>query len=302
MKRARPYASPTRLPYRNILSNANSRKPLSLRERLFIIVFEADTRAGRQFDQMLLYAILLSLVVVMLDSVQSISSRHAALFAGLEWLFTGMFTLEYLVRIYCAKRRWRYALSFYGLVDLLAILPTYLALFRPELNALLAVRVLRMLRVFRVFKLNQYLSEVTMLAGALSASRRKIFVFLCVVLMVVMVMGTIMYVVEGPENGFTSIPVSIYWAVTTMTTVGFGDIAPKTDLGRLISSIMMLMGWGTLAVPTGIVTSEMAFHRGKTFTTRVCGECMTEGLGAEDNFCRHCGTRLPAYVKDESAS
>ena len=274
----------------------------TLRERLFTIIFEADTRAGRRFDQWLLSGVLLSVLVVVLDSVEGISQQYAATFATLEWVFTLLFSLEYLTRLYCAKRRWRYALSFYGLVDLLAILPTYLALFVPELDALLAVRILRMLRVFRVFKLTAYVTEVTLLAAALSASRRKIMVFLSVVLMVVMVMGTVMYVIEGPANGYTSIPVSIYWAITTMTTVGFGDIAPKTDLGRFIASLMMLMGWGTLAVPTGIVTSEMAFHRGRTFTTRVCGECMTEGLGAEDNFCRHCGKPLPAYMKDESAS
>ena len=271
----------------------------TLRERLFTVIFEADTRAGRRFDQWLLSVVLLSVLVVVLDSVEGISQQYAATFATLEWVFTLLFSLEYLTRLYCAKRRWRYALSFYGLVDLLAILPTYLALFVPELDALLAVRILRMLRVFRVFKLTAYVTEVTLLAAALSASRRKIMVFLSVVLMVVMVMGTVMYVIEGPANGYTSIPVSIYWAITTMTTVGFGDIAPKTDLGRFIASLMMLMGWGTLAVPTGIVTTELAFsQRRPAPTTRVCGECMTEGLGAADNFCRHCGARLPPYQND----
>ena len=273
-------------------------QPLSLRERLFVIIFEADTRSGRLFDQLLILAILLSLMVIMLDSVEDIAAEHAPVFSALEWFFTGLFSAEYLMRLYAAKRRWRYATSFYGVVDLLAILPTYLALVFPELNALMTVRTLRLLRVFRVFKLTEYLTEVTMLAGALRASQRKIMVFLSVVLMVVMVMGTIMYVIEGPENGFTSIPVSIYWAITTMTTVGFGDIAPKTDLGRFISSIMMLMGWGTLAVPTGIVTTEMAFQRGPRSTTRVCRECMAEGLGTTDNFCRHCGARLFGHMED----
>ena len=274
----------------------------SFRESLFIIIFEADTRLGRLFDQLLILAILLSLIVIMLDSVEDIAKQHTPVFAGLEWFFTVLFSLEYLARLYAAKRRWRYALSFYGIVDLLAILPTYLALVFPELNALMAVRTLRLLRVFRVFKLTEYLSEVTLLAGALSASRRKIMVFLAVVLMVVMVMGTIMYVTEGPENGYTSIPVSIYWAITTMTTVGFGDIAPKTDLGRFISSIMMLMGWGTLAVPTGIVTAEMAFHRETKVTTRVCRECLIEGLGAHDNYCRHCGAPLLDHTRREKTS
>lgn len=283
----------------HLMKATQTDKPLSFRERLFITIFEADTRSGRLFDQLLILAILLSLMVIMLDSVEAIAKQHTAIFAGLEWFFTVLFSLEYLARLYAAKRRWRYALSFYGIVDLLAILPTYLALAFPELSALMAVRTLRLLRVFRVFKLTEYLSEVTLLAGALSASRRKIMVFLTVVLMVVMVMGTIMYVTEGPENGYTSIPVSIYWAITTMTTVGFGDIAPKTDLGRFISSIMMLMGWGTLAVPTGIVTAEMAFHREPKTTTRVCRECMTEGLGASDNYCRHCGARLSDHSQDK---
>ena len=282
-----------------VMKATNTDKPLSFRERLFIIIFEADTRSGRLFDQLLILAILLSLMVIMLDSVEEIAKQHTAIFSSLEWFFTVLFSLEYLARLYAAKRRWRYVLSFYGIVDLLAILPTYLALAFPELNALMAVRTLRLLRVFRVFKLTEYLSEVTLLAGALSASRRKIMVFLTVVLMVVMVMGTIMYVTEGPENGYTSIPVSIYWAITTMTTVGFGDIAPKTDLGRFISSIMMLMGWGTLAVPTGIVTAEMAFHREPKATTRVFRECMTEGLGVTDNYCRHCGARLSDHSQDK---
>lgn len=279
--------------------NRPHKPPSHLKEKLFTIIFEADTRAGRYFDQGLLVAILISLLVVMLDSVDTLAGRYRSLLTSFEWGFTVLFSIEYILRLYCAKSRWRYALSFFGLVDLLAILPTYLALFLPELNALLALRVLRMLRVFRVFKLTAYLSEVAMLATAMRESRRKIMVFLSVVLTVVMVMGTLMYVIEGPTNGFTSIPVSIYWAVTTMTTVGFGDIAPKTDLGRFISSLMMLMGWGTLAVPTGIVTTEMAVTRlGLKPTTRTCGQCLTEGLGAEDIFCRHCGDRLPAYRAD----
>ena len=279
--------------------NTTPPEPIDLKDKLFTVIFEADTRAGRYFDQGLLVAILISLLVVMMDSVDGLAGRYKSFLTSLEWLFTVLFSMEYILRLYCAKNRWKYALSFFGLVDLMAILPTYLALFFPELNAFLAVRVLRMLRVFRVFKLTSYISEVAMLATAMRESRRKILVFLSVVLMVVMVMGTLMYVIEGPANGFTSIPVSIYWAVTTMTTVGFGDIAPKTDLGRFISSLMMLMGWGTLAVPTGIVTTEMAITRlGERATTRTCGQCLTEGLGAEDVFCRNCGDRLPIYRMD----
>ena len=274
-------------------------KPLEgWRLRLYTIIFEADTPAGRLFDRWLIALILLSLVVVVADSVEGLHKYLARPFNVLEWVFTLAFTLEYVARLACVRHPLRYATSFFGIVDLLAILPTYLALLVPELHALIDVRVLRLLRVFRIFKLAAYVSEYQSLGGALVASRRKIMVFLSVVLMIVVVMGTLMYVVEGPTNGFTSIPVSVYWAITTMTTVGFGDITPKTDLGRLIASVMMLMGWGTLAVPTGIVTSEMAAQRLRPqveTTTRTCHECLTEGHAPEARYCMHCGAMLPAY-------
>lgn len=263
------------------------------RLQMYAVIFEADTRAGRLFDQVLIAVILASVAVVMADSVQSISHRFNDWFTVLEWFFTLAFTLEYVARLICVRRPWRYALSFYGVVDLLALLPTYLALLVPEVGALIDVRVLRLLRVFRVFKLTAYVSEYQALGQALRASRRKIMVFLTAVLMIVLVVGTVMYVVEGPENGYTSIPTSVYWAITTMTTVGFGDITPKTDLGRLIASAVMLLGWGTLAVPTGIVTAEMAYARKVSVTTRTCPECLTEGHPLDANYCRHCGTRLP---------
>lgn len=270
-------------------------KPLGgWRLRLYTIIFEADTRAGRRFDQWLIAIILTSIAVVVLDSVHAIGVRYDALFEVLEWCFTIAFTLEYLARLACVRHPLRYALSFFGLVDLLAILPTYLALLVPEVHALIDVRVLRLLRVFRIFKLTAYIAEYQTLGRALSASRRKIMVFLSAVLMIVLIMGTVMYVVEGPGNGFTSIPTSTYWAVTTMTTVGFGDIAPKTDLGRLIASMMMLMGWGILAVPTGIVTAEMAAMRraAPEPSTRTCHECLTEGQTPQARYCFHCGARL----------
>jgi len=270
-------------------------KPLGgWRLRLYTIIFEADTRAGRRFDQWLIAIILTSIAVVVLDSVHAIGVRYDALFEVLEWCFTIAFTLEYLARLACVRHPLRYALSFFGLVDLLAILPTYLALLVPEVHALIDVRVLRLLRVFRIFKLTAYIAEYQTLGRALSASRRKIMVFLSAVLMIVLIMGTVMYVVEGPGNGFTSIPTATYWAVTTMTTVGFGDIAPKTDLGRLIASMMMLMGWGILAVPTGIVTAEMAAMRraAPEPSTRTCHECLTEGQTPEARYCLHCGARL----------
>ena len=272
-------------------------KPLrGWRLQLYTIIFEADTRAGQLFDRWLIALILLSLAVVVADSVTVLQARFERTFDALEWLFTIAFTLEYVARLVCVRHPLRYATSFFGIVDLLAILPTYLALLFPELHALIDVRVLRLLRVFRIFKLTAYVAEYQMLGAALVASRRKILVFLSAVLMAVVVMGTLMYVVEGPANGYTSIPVSIYWAITTLTTVGFGDITPKTDLGRLIASVMMLIGWGTLAVPTGIVTSEMAAQRQRRpATTRTCHECLTEGHAPDARFCMHCGARLPPY-------
>ncbi|WP_397408781.1 ion transporter [Polaromonas sp.] len=275
-------------------------KPLAgWRLRLYTIIFEADTRAGRLFDQALIAVILLSIAVVMADSVQAVHQVYGRFLNGLEWIFTLLFTAEYIARLLCVRRPLQYATSFFGIIDLVAVLPTYLALFFPELHALIDVRVLRLLRVFRIFKLAAYVAEYQFLGRALAASGRKILVFLSAVVMVVLVMGTVMYVVEGPGNGFTSIPTSVYWAISTVTTVGFGDITPKTDLGRLIASFMMLMGWGILAVPTGIVTAEMAAQRRQqlfqTPTTRTCHECLTEGHAADANFCFNCGARLPPY-------
>jgi len=274
-------------------------KPLAgWRLRLYTIIFEADTRAGRWFDQALIAIILASVAVVMVDSVHEISLRfhHELMLA--EGLFTAVFTVEYLARLACVRKPWCYVFSFYGVIDLLALLPTYLALLVPEVGVLVDVRILRLLRVFRVFKLTADLSEYQAIGLALRASQRKIMVFLAAVLMMVLVIGTLMYVVERPANGYTSIPTSVYWAITTMTTVGFGDITPKTDFGRLIASMMMLLGWGTLAVPTGIVTAEMTYARKAPTTTRTCQECLTEGHMPDANFCRHCGARLPDYAHE----
>lgn len=271
------------------------------RLRVYTIIFEADTRAGRWFDQVLIACILLSVAVVMADSVPALGAHYHRAFQVAEWIFTVLFTLEYLARLATVQRPLRYATSFFGTVDLLALLPTYLALLLPGAHALIDVRVLRLLRIFRVFKLSAYVVEYRSLAHALRASRRKIVVFISGVLMIVLVMGTVMYVVEGPENGFTSIPTAVYWAITTMTTVGFGDITPRTELGRFFSSAMMLLGWGTLAVPTGIVTAEMAAQRFSspttlpTPTTRTCHECLTEGHLPEALHCHHCGAHLPPW-------
>ncbi|QSI34591.1 ion transporter [Variovorax sp. RKNM96] len=228
------------------------------RRALFSVIFESESRLGRLFDLILIAVIVTSVVVVILDSVQAIHLRAGHVFGVLEWVFTGLFTLEYIGRLACVKRPLRYATSFYGVIDLLALLPTFLVALAPEFAYLIDVRILRLLRVFRIFKLSRYSVEYRALVSAVAASRRKITVFVGFVMLVVLVMGTLMYVVEGPVHGFTSIPVAIYWAISTMATVGFGDLVPKTDLGRAIASVMMLLGWGVLAVPTGIVTAEMA--------------------------------------------
>ena len=228
---------------------------------LYTIIFEADTRAGRLFDLALIWFILASVAVVVLDSFEALHARWGPLLYALEWFFTLSFTLEYIARLACVRRPSRYARSVFGIIDLIAVLPTWLSLLAPGLHALIDVRLLRLLRLFRILRLAQYVDEYRALGHALLASRRKIFVFLSFVVIVTVVMGTVMYVVEGPANGFANIPVSVYWAISTLTTVGFGDITPKTGLGRTIASLMMLIGWGTLAVPTGIVTAEFTALR-----------------------------------------
>lgn len=269
------------------------------RLRLYTVIFEADTRAGRLFDLVLVAMILSSVAVVVLDSMATVHARHGALLWALEWAFTALFTVEYLARLACVRHPLRYARSPLGIIDLLAVLPTYLAVVVPGLHVLIDVRVLRLLRLFRILKLGAYVAEFGMLGRALAASRRKILVFMAFVMMVVMIMGTLMYVVEGPEHGYTSIPVGVYWAITTMTTVGFGDITPHTDLGRVIASAMMLLGWGTLAVPTGIVSAEFTVQRmGRAPTTRTCHECLSEGHAPSARFCRDCGAPLPPWQHD----
>lgn len=261
------------------------------------VIFGIETPVGRAFDIGLVIAILLSVLVVVLDSVPSIGDRHAGLMRGLEWFFTVLFTIEYAARLATVRDPLRYARSFYGLIDLMSLLPTYISLLIPGTEALLDIRILRLLRVLRIFKLSQYFEEFTRLGEALSASRRKIMVFLAVVLMAVLILGTVMYVVEGPENGYTSIPASMYWAIVTMTTVGYGDITPKSPLGQAIASFMMLLGWGILAVPTGIVTAEMtAQHTGRRNALRAktrCDNCGSRGHDVKARFCKDCGAALP---------
>lgn len=262
------------------------------RRRWFIVIFEADTRRGRLFDVWLLIAISTSVLVVMLDSVPAIGARHGSAFDVLEWGFTLAFTAEYVARLATVERPLRYARSFFGIIDLVSVLPTYLAFFFPELHALIDIRVLRLLRTFRILKLVAYVSEYRFLAAALRDSRRKIFVFLSAVVMIVISLSTLMYVVEGPDNGFTSIPVSVYWGITALTTVGFGDIVPQTGLGRAIASVMMLTGWSILAVPTGIVTAEMTrrtMHEG----ARACPACGTDRHLPQARYCQQCAAPLP---------
>ncbi|MFN2427394.1 MAG: ion transporter [Candidatus Binatia bacterium] len=262
------------------------------RRRLHEIIFEADTPAGRLFDALLLLTILSSIVVVMLDSVAHVHARYSRTLLSLEWIFTGIFTIEYVLRLYSVQRPWRYATSFFGLVDLVAVLPSYLALVLPGAHSLLVIRILRLLRIFRVFKLAGYLSESSELWDAMRRSKRKIFVFLFVVTTIVMVVGAVMYLVEGPKHGFDNIPISIYWAVVTLTTVGYGDISPQTPLGRFLAMIVMLMGYGIIAVPTGIVTAEMTRRVSGPLTTQSCPVCAAEGHDHDAVFCRKCGSRL----------
>ncbi|HEV7816589.1 MAG TPA: ion transporter [Janthinobacterium sp.] len=264
-----------------------------LRQRFYAVIFESDTRAGHLFDLGLIAAILLSVTVVVLTSVAQVAQHYGAELTALEWLFTLLFTVEYIARLCSVRHPWRYAGSFFGVIDLLAILPTIIALVVPGALVLLDVRILRLLRMFRILKLTSYVEEYGVLGRALLASRRKILIFLSVVMIIVFLLGTVMYAVEGPVHGFTSIPTAVYWAVSTVTTVGFGDITPKTGAGRTISSLIMLLGWGILAVPTGIISSEMTAQRyaGRP-GRRVCGACGSKGHEAGAGYCKDCGAAL----------
>lgn len=262
------------------------------RKQLFEIIFEADTPAGRFFDVVLIACIVLSVVIVMLDSIAGVNRNYGFWLMAIEWAFTLLFTIEYILRLVCVGRPLRYAVSFFGLIDLLAILPTYLSLFFPGSHYLIVIRVLRVLRVFRVLKLAQFVGEENRLTAALWQSRRKISIFILTVLTLVVIIGSIMYLVEGPENGFTSIPQGIYWSIVTLTTVGYGDISPRTDIGKTIVAIVMILGYGIIAVPTGIVTAEMVHTHRAEASTQVCPECTAGGHDTDAIFCRRCGTRL----------
>ena len=275
-------------------SNHREQLPSRVRWRTVLheVIFEADTQAGKAFDVLLIVSILFSVVIVMLDSIDPIRNQHGQLLYGIEWFFTILFTIEYALRLLCVGNPFKYAVSFYGVVDLLAIIPTYISPFLPGTQYLLVIRILRILRIFRILKLATYLGEATLLVKALRASSRKISVFLFTVLTLVVIFGSFMYVIEGGKNGFTSIPRSIYWAIVTMTTVGYGDISPHTIFGQVMASIVMILGYGIIAVPTGIVTVEMSQTFSRKVSTQVCPECSAEGHDADAEHCKFCGTKL----------
>lgn len=268
-------------------------KPTGWRHRLHETIYESNTPAGRLFDISLLALILLSILVVILDSVKAWNERYGELFNILEWIFTIAFTIEYILRLVSIRQPLRYAFSFLGMIDLLAIIPSYLSIFITGGESLLVFRALRLLRVFRIFKLAHYISEMRFLGVAMKGSMRKISIFMLIVLMLVIILGSVMYLVEKRQNGFTSIPESIYWAIVTITTVGYGDITPVTTTGKFVASLIMLIGYGIIAVPTGIITTEMALAvRERGHNHEVCPRCGKEGHDADARFCKNCGGKL----------
>lgn len=262
------------------------------RETTYTVIFGHETRSGRIFDVALIIAILTSVVVVMLDSVTSLRQSHGVLLRQLEWGFTVLFSIEYILRLWCARRAVSYATSFFGVVDLVAVLPTYLSLFIPGGQALLSIRALRLLRIFRVLKLVEYVIQASILAKALKQSRHKIVVFLLAVMTLAVIVGALMYLIEGPASGFTSIPRSVYWAIVTLTTVGYGDIAPQSNLGQILAVMLMILGYGIIAVPTGIVTVELGKVSRQRATPVVCPSCSFADHGDGARYCQQCGHKL----------
>ncbi len=260
-----------------------------VKHKLNEIIFGTETPAGKRFDVLLIGLILFSVATVIFDSMVLLTQQYRRYILWAEWGFTIVFTVEYLVRIYCSPQRWRYIRSFYGIIDLLSILPTYLSLLLPGATYLLIVRLLRVLRIFRILKLMRYINEANMLARSMALSRRKILIFLLFVLVLATVFGSLMFVVEGPENGFTSIPRSIYWTVVTITTVGYGDMVPHTPLGQVIASASMLIGYSIIAIPTGIFTAELAQEMQRNRQSAACDACGRRGHDADAGFCKYCG-------------
>jgi voltage-gated potassium channel len=256
------------------------------------VIFESETPAGKAFDVCLLVAIVLSVMAVTVESIAVVRARYGDAIRAVEWSFTVLFSVEYVLRLCAVRRPLRYAFSFFGLVDLLSVLPSYLSLVVPDAQSLLVIRSLRLLRIFRVLKLAQFLAEAKVLLLAMRASRVKITVFLGVVASTVLIVGTMMYVIEGPEHGFTSIPRGVYWAIVTLTTVGYGDLYPQTDLGRMLSSVVMIMGYAIIAVPTGIVTVELSAAMRKPISNQACPHCSAEGHDLDASHCKYCGSHL----------
>ncbi len=265
-----------------------------LKEKLHEIIFEADTPKGKAFDIALLILIIISLLSVMLESVSSINNKYGTALSLLEWGLTAIFSVEYLLRLYSVQRPWKYATSFYGIIDLLAIIPSYLSIFFIGSESLLVIRGLRLLRVFRILKLGHFIKEGDLILKAMKASRTKIIIFLFFVVILVTIIGSIMYLIEGgyENTGFTSIPKSIYWAIVTLTTVGFGDITPQTDIGQFLSAIVMILGYAVLAVPTGIVSAEMVEQFKIPTNTQACRSCGEEGHADDAKYCKYCGEHL----------
>ena len=266
----------------------------SFRLNLHETIFESDTKAGRIFDITLFSAIILSVFIVMLDSVSSLNEKYGDLFYAIEWILTILFTIEYILRIIAVDKPSKYIFSFYGIIDFLAIIPTYLSIFLVGSHYLIIIRILRLLRIFRVLKLVRYVGAAETLRIAIENSRGKIIVFIEVVLVLVVVIGSVMYIVEGPENGFTSIPKSIYWAIVTVTTVGYGDVAPNTVLGQILASLLMITGYAIIAVPTGIITTEMGRVKETKvkLNTQVCRQCHYHLHDDDAEFCKKCGASL----------
>lgn len=268
-------------------------RPQNWREKLYIIIFESHTPKGKAFDVFLLIFILLSILTIMLESVKDINQRYRSLLFTLEWIFTIIFTIEYFFRIYSARKRKGYLFSFYGFVDLLSILPTYLSYLLLGSQYLLVIRGLRLLRIFRVLKLTHFLGEAETLKNALINSVAKIVVFIGAVLTIIIIVASFMYLIEGPEGGFHSIPLSIYWAIVTITTVGYGDIVPATDVGKALATVLMLLGYGIIAVPTGIVSAELTrAEKDKDPLVSACPRCNPEDHSPDSSFCKFCGARL----------
>jgi len=271
--------------------NSKVKNKPSLKHRLHEIIYEADTRGGKLFDVILLIAILASILFVMLESVQSIDEKYGSFLDVAEWVITILFSLEYVLRIVTVKKPWKYIFSFYGIIDLLSTIPKYVSLILIDSHNLAVLRALRLLRIFRILKIARYIGASNRLLLALRSSRAKIAVFLLFVLILCIILGTIMYMIEGAENGFTSIPRSVYWAIVTLTTVGYGDIAPVTALGQLIASAIMILGYAIIAIPTGIVGSEMMNANIHT-NTQSCPNCMRDSHQDGAIFCYHCGDKL----------